>query len=153
MDSAEILKIQIEENEIKIVPKNSGIFQYSLEGINFQDTNRFTNIFGGIYTAYLSHLAGCKTISQEFAYILPEKVITPNGDGYHDFFSFKGLEFFGNSKIRIFDRYGKLLKSGGGRNFSWDGTFVDKNLPADDYWYEIEIEGFGVLKGHFTLMR
>jgi gliding motility-associated-like protein len=37
-------------------------------------------------------------------------------------------------KIRIFDRYGKLLKeptnSGG-----WNGLYIGQPMPSDDYWF------------------
>jgi gliding motility-associated-like protein len=80
-------------------------------------------------------------------------MISPNGDGYNDFFTLKGLEFFPSSEITIFDRYGKLLISGNGVNFSWNGSFNGTNLPASDYWYHIKIEGYATLKGNFSLMR
>ncbi|MCJ7756934.1 MAG: T9SS type B sorting domain-containing protein [Gillisia sp.] len=43
--------------------------------------------------------------------------------------------------------------AGKGQNFSWDGTFNGKDLPGSDYWYEINIEGYKRIKGHFSLIR
>lgn len=65
----------------------------------------------------------------------------------------RGIEYFDSSEIRIFDRYGKLIKAGKGPGFTWNGTLEGKNLPADDYWYFISISGYGELKGHFSLLR
>ncbi len=153
VDKAVIGKVESEENMVIITPANTGIFEYSLDGINFQDSNTFLNVRSGIYTAYMRDLSGCNTVSLEFPHIVVTKMISPNGDGYNDLFALKGLEYFPSSEILIFDRYGKLLKSGKGDDFSWDGTLNAANMPASDYWYHIIIEGYAVLKGHFTLMR
>jgi gliding motility-associated-like protein len=152
-DVAAIADIISEENTITIVPANSGTFEYSLDGTNFQDSNVFTGISGGIYTAYMRDLSGCATVSSQFPHIVIPEFITPNDDGYNDTFSLNGVEYFPSSEIRIFDRYGKLLKIGNGENFSWNGNFEGNALPASDYWYHIYIEGYKTIKGHFSLMR
>lgn len=138
---------------VTISPSNEGLFEYSLDGINFQRSNKFTNVEGGIYTAYVRDLQQCNIVSLEFPHIVVPEFVTPNGDGYNDHFQLKGIEYFGSSEIRIFDRYGKLLKSGRGESLRWNGTFINKDLPEDDYWYEISIEGYPPVKGHFSLIR
>lgn len=152
VDKVGIEDIFSEERKIIIKPTEDGDFEYSLDGTNFQDSPEF-DVSGGIYTVYMRDKAGCKMITQEFPHIVFPRFITPNGDGYNDVFKVNGLEYFKNSTIRIFDRYGKLLKSGAGENFSWDGTLNGRALPSNDYWYEIEIGGFPTQKGHFSLIR
>ncbi|CAM4198252.1 T9SS type B sorting domain-containing protein [Gillisia hiemivivida] len=153
VDNASIGSVKSDENTVIITPANTGIFEYSLDGINFQSSNVFLNVPSGVYTAYMRDLSACKTVLLQFPHIVVSKMISPNGDGYNDSFKLKGLEFFPSSEIMIFDRYGKLLKSGNGVNFSWNGSFNGTNLPASDYWYHIKIEGYATLKGHFSLMR
>ncbi len=148
-----IADIVSEEETVTIIPATNEDFLYSLDGVNFQESNVFQSISGGIYTAYVQDTESCKTVTQEFPHIVFPKYITPNGDGYHDVFRIKGIEYFPSSKINIFDRYGKLLKSGGGKDFQWDGTYINKQMPAEDYWYSIYIEGYGEKKGHFSLIR
>lgn len=138
---------------VTIQPANPGLFEYSLDGINFQRSNKFNHVEGGIYTAFIRDLQLCNLETLEFPHIVVPQFITPNGDGYNDHFQLNGIEYFEYSEVRIFDRYGKLLKSGRGENFRWNGTFNNKALPADDYWYEISIENFPSQKGHFSLMR
>ncbi|MDT0690094.1 T9SS type B sorting domain-containing protein [Salegentibacter sp. F188] len=152
-DVAAISNISSDENTVTIEPENTGSFEYSLDGINFQNSNIFTGIPGGIYTAYIRDLNGCATFLQEFPHIVVPKFITPNNDGYNDTFSLNGLDYFSSSEIRIFDRFGKLLKTGNGEDFSWNGIFEGNALPASDYWYQITIEGFKIIKGHFSLVR
>ncbi len=142
-----------EEEKVIIIPEEEGELLYSLDGINYQPSNIFNSIPGGIYTAYIKDLADCEVSSLEFPHLVIPKYITPNNDGYHDNFRLNGIEYFSNSEILIFDRYGKLLKSGSGTGFSWNGEFNGQNLPSEDYWYLIKIEGYPDKKGHFSLIR
>jgi gliding motility-associated-like protein len=43
-------------------------------------------------------------------------------------------------QVQIFDRYGKLIIELNAVNYSWDGKFNSKNLPADDYWYHLKLD-------------
>jgi gliding motility-associated-like protein len=153
VDVAKIGTIISEENTVIIRPANAGEFEYSLDGVTFQLSNTFQMIPGGVYTAYIRDLQSCNTVLEVFPHIVVPKFITPNNDGYNDKFELKGVEYFNSSEISIFNRYGKLLLSGKGQNFSWDGTFNGKNLPGSDYWYEINIEDYKKIKGHFSLKR
>ena len=153
VDVAKIEAIILEENTVIIRPANAGEFEYSLDGVTFQLSNTFQMVPGGVYTAFMRDLQSCNTVSEEFPHIVVPKFITPNNDGYNDRFELKGVEYFNSSEIRIFDRYGKLLIAGKGQNFSWDGTFSGKDLPGSDYWYEINIEDYKRIKGHFSLKR
>jgi gliding motility-associated-like protein len=58
-----------------------------------------------------------------------------------------------NSKVYIYDRYGKLLKDIYPLGTGWDGTYLGKPLPADDYWYTSVLEDGRSIKGHFSLKR
>ncbi|MFD2518061.1 T9SS type B sorting domain-containing protein [Salinimicrobium flavum] len=149
----EITTIVSEEKKVTVLLAQEGHFEYSLDGSNFQTSNVFPSVEGGIYTAMVRDTGGCQTVVREFAHIVIPRYFTPNSDGYNDNFEVKGLSFFGASHINIFDRYGRLLRSGAGEDFRWDGTFAGKDLPADDYWFEISIDGFESKRGHFSLLR
>jgi len=153
VDNAGIEEVISNGSEVEIVPVFEGDFQYSLDGINYQDSPSFNNVSGGIYTAYIKDSEGCKIDTIEFAHIVVPQMISPNNDGYNDRFELKGVEFFGSSEVQIYNRYGKLLKYGEGSSFIWEGVYNGINLPADDYWYRIKIEGFEDKTGHFSLIR
>lgn len=153
VDIAGIIEVVSEENAVIISPLNSGTFEYSLDGINFQLSNRFEVVPAGVYTAYIRDLSACKTEMLIFPHLVIPRYFTPNGDGHNDFFQLRGTEFFTSSFIRIFDRYGKLIRAEKGENFLWDGTYKGEALPAADYWYEINIEDFKIFKGHISLIR
>jgi gliding motility-associated-like protein len=153
VDVAGIETIISEENTVIIKAANAGEFEYSLDGVTFQLSNTFQMVPGGVYTAFIRDLQSCNTVSEEFPHIVVPKFITPNNDGYNDRFELKGVGYFNSSEISIFNRFGKLMIAGKGLNFSWDGTINGKNLPGSDYWYEINIEDYKRIKGHFSLIR
>ena len=84
---------------------------------------------------------------------------TPNDDGINDTWNIKGVDtsLFADSRIFIYDRYGKLLASFGVSQPGWDGMYNDKQVNSSDYWYVAEIVDFnGIVstyKGHFSLVR
>jgi len=56
-----------------------------------------------------------------------------------------------NTKVYIYNRFGKLLKEIIPTGAGWDGTLDGQNLPADDYWFSVQLEDGRVYKNHFTL--
>ena len=80
---------------------------------------------------------------------------TPNDDGYNDYWKIKGIDeqLLRNFRINIFDRYGKLLKVFSNIIEGWDGTYNGHQMPADDYWYVVNLEDGRTVKGHFALKR
>lgn len=77
---------------------------------------------------------------------------TPNGDGYNDTWTIDSSYLALNSSIKIFDRYGKLIKELT-QNTSWDGTFIGKLQPATDYWFIATKLNGTESRGHFSLKR
>ena len=53
----------------------------------------------------------------------------------------------------IFDRFGKLIIQVNPLDNGWDGKFNGQVLPADDYWYVIQLDDNRIFKGHFALKR
>lgn len=153
IEIAGIAEVVSEEDFVEIIPIVEGDFLYSIDGSNYQNSPVFNEIQGGIYTAYITDSEACIVDSEIFAHIVIPGMISPNNDGYNDNFELRGVEFFERSEIRIFDRYGKLLKMGQGQGFKWNGKWNDIDLPADDYWYQITISGFEPKTGHFSLIR
>lgn len=138
--------------DIIVTTSNIGGFLYSIDGNSFQSSNTFTYVDGGLYTIYVKESNCDELITMEYLHFYIPKFFTPNNDGENDEFDLKGIEFYDTSSVSIFNRYGKLLKNSANVPFSWDGTFVGNQLPSDDYWYIIVIDG-QKFTGHFTLKR
>src|SRR5690606_22146974 len=130
-----------------------GDFEYSIDGINYQDSNYFPYIIGGTYTAYVRDREGCGEDSREVTVIDYPKFFTPNNDGHNDLWQIKDIHKFPNSKVSIFDRYGKLLTVLPSWDFGWNGFYNGKEMPSNDYWFTANLNNKVVFSGHFTLKR
>ncbi len=132
----------------------NGNYTYSIDGINFQNTSIFNLLEAGEYNVYVKE-ENCGTVSDTFFAISYPKFFTPDGDSFNDTWQIKNLEKKGleNSKIYIFDRFGKLIKEINKTNTSWDGTFNKQTLPSADYWFVLEATNGKNIKGHFSLKR
>lgn len=158
---AKIEAIQVvdfsDENSVTILANGFGNYAYSLDYPNaFQASNIFTNVEPGVHSVYVKDLKGCGIVGPISVSVLGmPKFFTPNGDGYNDTWNFKGATatYFQDAVIRIFDRYGKLMKHISPLGEGWDGTSNALPMPADDYWYTIELKDGKILKGHFSLKR
>lgn len=142
-------------NTITVVLNNSsqGNYEYSLNGIDFQDSNVFNNLEAGEHTVFVKDKNGCGMISEELFLLMYPKFFTPNGDGYNDFWKIKFSENEPNLTIKIFDRYGKFLKQLGTNSIGWDGKYLGKDVPSSDYWFVVIRENGKEHKGHFSLKR
>ena len=147
-----IKSVVSDDYTIIVTTENEGDFEFSIDGVNYQDDPIFENIEGGLYTVSVREKNGCGTINLEFIHFVIPKFFTPNGDNTNDTFIVGGIEFYNSYEITIYDRYGKLLKTILDANFGWNGRYNNKDLPADDYWYSIKVDG-SIFKGHFALKR
>ncbi|MBN2262131.1 MAG: tandem-95 repeat protein, partial [Prolixibacteraceae bacterium] len=74
---------------------------------------------------------------------VPE-IITPNGDGKNDVLIIDGIEYFPESMLRIYNRYGHVVYVKRGYTSDWDGHSNqgslggDKPLPSGTYYYTLE---------------
>ena len=80
------------------------------------------------------------------------KFFTPNNDGYNDTWSIEVAYLKPNTRIKIFDRYGKFIKELNPNTF-WDGTYLGTNEPASDYWFTATRLNGEEYRGHFSLKR
>jgi gliding motility-associated-like protein len=144
-------------NSISVLVTGNGDYVYGLDNEfgDYQTANNFTNVNAGIHTVFVKDLNGCGVVSREVAVLGIPNYFTPNQDGYNDTWNIKGVNASFNAKttLFIFDRYGKLIKEISPLGEGWNGLFNEQPMPADDYWYSIELEDGRVMKGHFTLKR
>lgn len=64
---------------------------------------------------------------------------TPNGDGVNDLFRVYGTAF-AQTRIRIFNQWGKLLYNTTDLTKGWDGTYQGKLQPGGLYTYALDAE-------------
>lgn len=148
----EIVPITINQGpEITIETLNTGNFEYSLNGILYQQSSTFLDVPVGLVTAFVRNVAGCPPAITSFYNIRIPTFFTPNSDGINDFFTLPDLQFFSQVELHIFDRFGKLLFTDRGRSIRWDGTYNGIALPVNDYWYTLRLDNT-TLTGHVSLL-
>ena len=142
-------------NAVEIKTIGTGPFEYSIDGISFQDDSIFTNVQPGEYNIYARENTSC-TISKSRIYVLDyPHFFTPNADGYNDLWNIR-IPIKYNGKTTVYDRYGKFLKQLSSQEQGWDGTYNGNLLPSTDYWFKVEyIENNKQkeFKSHFSLKR
>ena len=152
-DTIETVDWTTNENSITVITTQVGNFLYSLDGINFQETNVFSNLLSGLYTVYVKDIGGCVLIEQQVWLLNYPRYFTPNDDGFHDYWFIKNSNFEPNFKVTIFDRYGKLITNFNSTSQGWDGNYNGNKLISDDYWFVINRQDGRIHKGHFAMKR
>ncbi|GAA5102438.1 hypothetical protein GCM10023210_43480 [Chryseobacterium ginsengisoli] len=113
-------------------------YKYSMDNINWQDSNVFTNVPRGDNTIYVKDSYDCDPIT--ITIVVPNliNVITPNGDGINDVIDYSALSGKKGLVLSIFDRYGtKVFQADKFTGYKWDGSASGKKLPTATYWYSI----------------
>lgn len=82
-------------------------------------------------------------------------VFTPNDDGINDVWEIIHLDQYPISVLKVYSRWGVEVFSATGVHEPWDGTFQGNRLPADVYFYVLELNNpqENVRSGSVTLIR
>ena len=154
-DIPEIDRIDVNETTVEIyLKKAETYFEYSVDGINYQSSNTFVNVSGGLQTAYVREVNSCSFDTDNFVVLIAPKFFTPNNDNHNDYWEIDGLAYYPDAELIIFDRYGKFILQLNASKLTWDGMLNKIPVPADDYWYVLKIDQLKLeKKGHFSLKR
>ncbi|MCR8666101.1 T9SS type B sorting domain-containing protein [Aestuariibaculum sp. M13] len=149
------IKQASENNTVTITVSGEGIYEFALDNNSFQNSNTFTNVKAGIHTVYVNDINGCGMIQKRVSVLGFPKYFTPNNDGVNDYWKPFGVtsEFYNDIDIKIFDRYGKLIKQINPSQSGWNGTLQGQPLANDDYWYRVVLKDGSKYTGHFSLKR
>ncbi|WP_156340062.1 T9SS type B sorting domain-containing protein [Nonlabens sp. YIK11] len=150
--------------EVEATMDQETTYQVMLGDGSWYDMNEFNGSYtytfrgvetgNGIQTIQLRDSNGCWTQTLEVITLGIPQFVTPNNDGYNDTWNIKGLEVLDqDSKLYVFDRYGKLLADLTLDQQGWNGVFNGEPLPSTDYWYRLELEDGRTVSGHFSLKR
>jgi gliding motility-associated-like protein len=157
-DIAIITDIETEDwsqsnNSISVFAEGNGEYEYSIDGINYQDVNIFNGLSIDDYTIYVRDKNGCGIVSEDVYLLYYPRFFTPNGDGNNDFWQIKNSAREPLNKLYIYNRYGKLITQLKPNDYGWDGTLNGSKLPSSDYWFVLERQNGKIYNGHFTLKR
>ena len=158
---AEVISEDFEDNQtiVAIATGGNGDYEYQLDGGPWQNSGVFENVFGcETHTVSAREILGCSTVPQKNTNLIYfPKFFTPNNDGFNDTWNIKCLKSQPSAIIKIFNRFGKLIKEITPSGNGWDGTFNGMNLAGSDYWFMVNyMDSNGVetiYRSHFSLKR
>jgi gliding motility-associated-like protein len=87
--------------------------------------------------------------------IIPNNILTPNGDGENDKWVVDNLSIYPNNQVMIFDRSSRAIYRKTGYANDWDGYINGSPLPADTYYYILTLDSSGKKvskKGFITIV-
>ncbi len=131
-------------------------YYYSADGKTWQSSNIFDDLPSDFYDIMVQDNNHCYDQMQTYldASLGIPSFFTPNGDGFNDTWIVTGLYLYPDSKVSVYDRFGKQVFSSKGAICEWDGIYGGRPLASDSYWYVIYLgEGIVPLKGCVTIKR
>jgi len=157
-EAAVISNIVVEDflylhNFIVVEVEGSSEYEYALDNEIYQDDNRFTQVSRGYHTVYVRDKQGCGVTTQVVLVLDYPRYFTPNNDGIHDTWQIIGIDELPATQIKIYDRFGKILKELSPQSNGWDGIYNGAVLPSSDYWFTLFLEDGRQYSGHLTLKR
>jgi len=143
---------------ITVLASGPGEYLYQIDYGPLQESNVFQDVTAGLHTitVYDKNNCGPPMSDPNIMVINYPPFFTPNGDGYNDTWNITGLSDQPDSRIFIFDRYGKLIKEISPAGTGWDGTYNGALMPSTDYWFTVdylENAASKQFKAHFSLKR
>ena len=150
----EITNVNIENTTATIIVKGSSVYEYSLnDQNNWQDSNVYRDLPSALYKVYVREKTNiCAVSMKEFTVFKINNIITPNGDGINDGWEIEGLENYPGTVVRVMDKNGRVvLETTVKGKFFWNGSFLGRPLPTDNYWYHIILTDGRLLTGFVVI--
>ncbi|MCR9226882.1 MAG: T9SS type B sorting domain-containing protein [Flavobacteriaceae bacterium] len=148
------------DNTVTINTENNGMYEYSIDGGDFQVSNVFQGVAPGVHTVQMQDPYGCGIVEEDIVVVGYLAIFSPNGDVMNETWQVEGLSTLNSPVVTIYDRYGKLIKQMNEFDPGWDGSFQGKPLPSTDYWFKLSyIDDNGNrtfakhIQSHFSLRR
>jgi gliding motility-associated-like protein len=91
---------------------------------------------GGCDTATVVVKIAC---SEDPGDIIIYNGFSPNGDGSNEVFKIENIEYYPDSELAVFNRWGTLVYHAIGYQNDWQGTYKDKDLPDGTYFYRLDL--------------
>lgn len=115
---------------------------------------------GGTYTVTLTDAQGCSLVSDievmtdEGNCLNIPTSFTPNDDGKNDTWILRNIGMYPDCIVQIYNRWGNLIFESKGYSEPWDGTYKDRPVPPETYYYVIVLSpGSEGLTGTVTIVK
>lgn len=110
------------------------------------------------YTLAVTASGSCTVTDQVFVKVLKipriPNTFTPNHDGKNDLWEIQYLEDYPNNHLQVFTRAGQMVFESRGYYKAWNGTYKNRPLPFDTYYYILEPgSGREPFTGYVTIIK
>ena len=156
--------VEVFANPVRISASGGGTYTWT-PGFELDDPNAAEPIVRASgdteFTVEIEDDNGCKdtgsvkvTVLENYV-VFPRTVITPNGDGINDKFTFENLDSYPNNSLLIFDRWGREVYQQDAYQQDWEGTKDGSPLPAGTYFYILTFDKNedAIYKGSVTINK
>jgi large repetitive protein len=134
---------------------------YSYSWTNGASSEDISNVDAGTYNLVVTDAQNCTLTLTAVVYDIdkecvdPVNTFTPNDDDYNDTWYIPNMDLYPNASVKVFNKWGGLVYETKGTYTPWDGTFEGAKLPADVYYYIIELNNTKNYKytGSITIIR
>jgi gliding motility-associated-like protein len=79
-------------------------------------------------------------------------VLSPNGDGFNDYFVIENIDTYPENKVQVVDRTGKIIFEKQNYRNDWNGYINNRILVKDSYFYVIWTKGHIAKRGSITVV-
>lgn len=134
-------------------------WSWSIDGASPQNSGSLGEFIiptTGIHTMCLEVMTeeGCTNVHcEEFevvtANVTATNIFTPNGDGLNEYLHFVNLEFFPESHLDVWNRWGNLVYSADNYKNNWKPN----DLSSGTYYYILTVKYFGTIDGYVHITR
>jgi gliding motility-associated-like protein len=163
-----VIQIQCNQStaDVYVTPTDgTAPYSYDLQGVDQNSNGSFSDVPIGDYTLYTTDNEGCVDTSiVAIVYVpcsppFPSEFITPNDDGFNDTWVIANIQYYPESEVFIFDRWGQRVyhKKGYDNLDGWDVKYIGRDMPVSTYYYILKYIGNNdeevVLKGPISIFR
>ncbi len=147
----------------------NGVFSYQwypvtvpADTISYPDSSHAVihGYFPATYKVFVKDQCGNSDSGTVIVGIIPgcnlriPNIITPNGDQDNQYFVIKNLEYFPNSMLIIYDRWGKEMFQSGNYQNNWDGhNESGAEVPDGVYYYILNVSNGKKFTGFVQVLR
>ena len=150
-----ITKLIPNGNSYTVIATGSKKILYSIDGINYQETNVFYNLPYGVITFYVKFDGSdCLGVIKKGLVLDIKNAFTPNDDGINDKWIIDDLNVFEGEKtnLKVFNRFKeKIYEQDSATRLVWDGKIHGRIVSSDAYWYVLTMADGRVFNGWVLL--
>lgn len=118
------------------------------------------NLHSGTYSVTITDSRQCTETRSAIVYASPEVCLeiptafTPNQDSNNDTWEIKGIQFYPQAQVVIYNRWGQIIFESKGYNTPWDGKYKNNDVSSGPYVFILNLNnGSDPYQGIVTIIR